>query len=963
MNITHRQARLFQIALVLFFVGVTSGLILAAGPVYSVTPGSATFSLQTVGYSGDGAEFRISNTGNADLVIGGIALSGANPGDFSYQLIPVQDRPQRSARGGIMSAPQGLPYTVSAGSYVSVIIHFLPTAAGPRSATLTIADNAPDSPHTIPLSGTANTAGVSIQPASLDFGTLTVGNTSSPLPVTITNNGSGTLVISQLAVTGANNSDFNFAVASAPPQPGRRPHRLLTLALPPTQSATVNVAFNPTSSGSRSAALSITDNVGGSPHAVPLTGSANPAAAGKLSISASHLGVNLEKLISVSVDNAPPSELPVTITSSDPSKVILSADTSGATAGSASITAPIHATANSIFPGFYIQALAAGTAQLTVSAPNYQGATANVTVGSSGFILLGPDGTGADINTFAGSTDTALTISATELDGSNNPVSTNPPARIRGGLTVNVPVNSANAAVGVIVGGPSQFTGSSSNGSPVTFHPLSAGTSLLSLGTPDVARFTTAATGAQVNAVVAPPQISLNPATVGYDLQAPGSGRLSTPAPNGGLQVTITSGDPSKVLLSTDLTGQAPGSASIIVTVPQGQGSPAGFPQFLIQAQAASGTVQLTATATGYQSGTANVALTPSGFLIDGGKGIGADFTTTPAPYSNDTHLTLTAYRLDPQLNPVAAQPLQGGIFVEVPVTSSNHSVGADPGSATFIYGNSINTDLSFHPIANGTTLLAVQQPAGFATPNSGGQLNAVVQSPAVAVNFPAAKIGRNLQVSGFGSLNAPAPTGGLQITVTSNNSNVLVSSSPTTAGSTSVVITVPVDKGVNGVGFPPFYVQSKNSATGSATITLTPPSDSGFSGASGVVTLTPGGFVLNSPNGLGQDFAVLRSGSQGSNPANIAVLSYQLNASTFLPENAESVRGGMNPVVNVTLTLDNPSVGSFNGPAAFGAGGSGSANVIFTPSATPGTSTITATAPSGFNTPNADAIIHVNVN
>src|SRR6185369_11432813 len=152
-----------------------------------------------------------------------------------------------------------------------------------------------------------------------------------------------------------------------------------------------------------------------------------------------------------------------------------------------------------------------------------------------------------------------------------------------------------------------------------------------------------------------------------------------------------------------------------------------------------------------------------------------------------------------------------------------------------FVGGDSTNSDMGFHPVANGTTALTVQQPDGSSTPTSGGTLNAIVSAPALSVSFPQNKIGRNLQVTGFGTLTAPAPAGGVQITVSSNNPQVLVSSSATTAGSSSTIISVAAGNGKDGMQFPAFFVQSLT-VTGSATITLTDNSGT-FAPASAIVT------------------------------------------------------------------------------------------------------------------------------
>lgn len=927
------------------------GTTVSSGPVLSISPTSATYATQTVGTSSSPKVFTVSNTGDSDLVISAISFTGTNPADFSFAVVPPQQRPKRQTRGAVV-ATATFPLKVPSGKSTSVIVAFTPTASGSRSAGLTLTHNAPNSPQTVALSGGTNSAGILIAPTTLNFSSQFVGTTSNPTPITVTNNGAGNLVLTGLGLTGANPSDFVYTLDVT--QTDRRPHRNLNVVIPPSGNVTINVAFKPTASGSRAAALNITDNASGSPQVVAMSGSAT-VPLGVFSIGDVSLGSNLEKLISVTVDNAPGSELPVTITSSDASKVVLSTDTTGTTTGTVSINSSIHSGSNSIFPGFYVQAVgSSGTAQLTVSSPGYASATSTATIGPAGFVLIGPDGTSNDFSTTAGAPDTALSIALRNLDASGNPVTSNPPARLRGGLTVSVPVLSGAQATGTILNSPSVFNGGSSNGSSVSFHPLAAGTSLLSLGTPNTSGFTAPASGAHLTATVTPQEILLNPVTVGSNLEIAGGGRLSTPAPQGDLLVTITSADPSKVLLSTDMTGQSLGSESIMVTVPAGQGAPAGFPGFMVQGLASSGTVQLIATAPGFQSGTANVALTPSGFVIDGGKGNGQDFSTTPI--SADTPLKLTATRLDPQGNPAAPGTVRGGIFVFVPLSSGTPATGTvTSDSAVLVGGDSTNSEVSFHPIANGTSVLSVGLADGFSVPTSGSQLTATVTSPAIALNVPNSKVGNNLQVQGFGSLNAPAPAQGLQVTISSNNANVLVSNSPTTQGSSSINLTIPAGQGMNGVGFPIFYIQAL-SATGGATITASSPG--GFSSTTANVTLTPGGFVLTSPNGLGADFATLHG---SGTTTNLTVSSYQLNSVTSAPETAEAVRGGLN--IGVTVSLGTPTVGSISGSPAQYTGGVTNVQIGFLPGADVGTSTITAAPPAGFIAPSSAGTIHVNVN
>jgi hypothetical protein len=79
----------------------------------------------------------LTNTGTAPLVIGRLALAGANPGD--YQI--VQDS------GGSPLAP---------GASRALTLRFTPQALGSRAARLTITDNAAGGQQTIGLSGSGS---------------------------------------------------------------------------------------------------------------------------------------------------------------------------------------------------------------------------------------------------------------------------------------------------------------------------------------------------------------------------------------------------------------------------------------------------------------------------------------------------------------------------------------------------------------------------------------------------------------------------------------------------------------------------------------------------------------------------------------------------------------------------------------------------------------------------------------
>ncbi|MGB7218885.1 MAG: LamG-like jellyroll fold domain-containing protein, partial [Vicinamibacterales bacterium] len=95
--------------------------------------------------------------------------------------------------------------------------------------------------------------------SSVAFGGQSVGTSSAPQPVTVTNGGSQALNITSVTISGAQASDFsqtNNCVGS----------------IAPSLSCTINVVFSPVSGGSRNATITIADNAPGNPHTIALSG-------------------------------------------------------------------------------------------------------------------------------------------------------------------------------------------------------------------------------------------------------------------------------------------------------------------------------------------------------------------------------------------------------------------------------------------------------------------------------------------------------------------------------------------------------------------------------------------------------------------------------------------------------------------------------------------------------------------
>ena len=221
----------------------------AAAPVFN--PTSLNFGTVAVGVTSPVKTVTLKNSGKANLTITAIAITGTNSGDF----------PETSTCGS----------SLAAGASCTIKVKFKPSARGARSASVSTTDNAAGNPQKVPLSGTGTTA--KLAPTPLSFGTLAVGLTSVVKKVTLTNVGTTALSITSIAVTGAEAGDF--------PETGTTCGRSLAAAA----SCTVSLTFNPSTTGSHSANLTVTDNAGGSPQHVPLSGTGTTAGLSATSLS------------------------------------------------------------------------------------------------------------------------------------------------------------------------------------------------------------------------------------------------------------------------------------------------------------------------------------------------------------------------------------------------------------------------------------------------------------------------------------------------------------------------------------------------------------------------------------------------------------------------------------------------------------------------------------------------------
>jgi hypothetical protein len=232
-------------------------------PKLVANPAVGSFASQPLGSTSQPITIILTNPGSMELTVNSYATS------TEFVVTPAPS-------GGCSSAPVKL---VPGGS-CALKIHFAPSGPyppGPRSGQLTIIHNGSNgttAPGTtvVALSGNA----IGVPSATLSTSTLSFYKqrlqTTGEQVVTLKNDGSDSLAISSIAVTGG---ATDYTPASSLPLPPSVPCGSAPITLAAGYSCSVTVAFTPTVTGQRVGALTFAHNAGnasGSTSTVALVG-------------------------------------------------------------------------------------------------------------------------------------------------------------------------------------------------------------------------------------------------------------------------------------------------------------------------------------------------------------------------------------------------------------------------------------------------------------------------------------------------------------------------------------------------------------------------------------------------------------------------------------------------------------------------------------------------------------------
>ena len=228
------------------------------GAFASLSTTTVNFGSQPDGTTRQSA-ITITNTGNQALTVQSPVESGSGIAQFILNGKEITCGP-----------------TLAPNASCSIGVEFSPTAIGTFQAQITITDNSggvANATQIVTLTGTGTPVApvANVSPTALTFGDIIVGASSGVQFTPVLNNGSAALNITSILIGGANAADFAMAAA------GTNPCATAASTLAIGASCTIGVRFAPAaadSPGTKSAVVVITDNAGGSPQTVALSGNA-----------------------------------------------------------------------------------------------------------------------------------------------------------------------------------------------------------------------------------------------------------------------------------------------------------------------------------------------------------------------------------------------------------------------------------------------------------------------------------------------------------------------------------------------------------------------------------------------------------------------------------------------------------------------------------------------------------------
>src|SRR5438132_446967 len=225
--------------------GLASSASAGTGAQLSITPTSWNFGSSPVGTPVGPKTFTVTNIGAATSGVVTFSTGGGNAADF----VAVTGATDGCTSGTTTLIPN---------DSCTIDVTFDPSAGGNRNTNLN-ASASPGGNVYASLTGTGTTAKLTISPGDYNFGSCAVaGGPAAPFTFTVTNSGTAASGSIADSLGGANPGDFTIGLDTCSS----------SLSLAVGDSCTIQVEFDPTSTGDKHATLNVTGGAGeGTPHA------------------------------------------------------------------------------------------------------------------------------------------------------------------------------------------------------------------------------------------------------------------------------------------------------------------------------------------------------------------------------------------------------------------------------------------------------------------------------------------------------------------------------------------------------------------------------------------------------------------------------------------------------------------------------------------------------------------------
>ncbi len=487
----------------------------------------------------------------------------------------------------------------------------------------------------------------------------------------------------------------------------------------PFDTTSGGVAFHPLLSGTTTVSVS-------APGFITTTNATQSVSVSQpgISVGATTVGSGLQTSTSFFLGAPTHGGVTVLVTSSNPAMLV---SPNATTAGSSQISIVVPNGTQNV--GFHVQGLEGQTqlvtATVTVSASGFTDGTAPISVVQSGITVNGLPGTttlltpSSAVYAYVGipSGNGVSPIQNLRVGGPGNlTVTFTSPAGVGDLLKAGSPAGTTQTAQ--IVPG-TYYTPFDTTSGGVAFHPLSSGTTTVSVSAPGYV----ATPNATQTVTVSAPGITVSPATVGSGLQTSSNFFLGGSA-HGGVTVLVTSSN-SAMLVSPNAT--TAGSSQISIVVPNGTQN-VGFYVQGLEGQTQGLTTTVTVAAPGFVDGAANITVVQSGVQL---VGVPSSISSTAATADVYAYVGVLSG------NGVSVQNVRfgGPGNLTITFTSSNAAAaalvtaaqptGAATQTAQVVPGTyytpfSVGTQgVGLDPVAPGQATISVSLPGYLATPNA----------------------------------------------------------------------------------------------------------------------------------------------------------------------------------------------------------------------------------------------------